>query len=431
MNRKEYSGDSIESKWMPQQAAVLCGGRGTRLRPYTDTMPKPMAEVADRPFLEHLLGQLAQQGIVRFILMTGYLGEKIHEYFGTGSRWGWDIQYSHGPSDWETGRRIAEAADLLDDTFLLIYSDNFALVDLGILAGVHAVTGRSLTVTLKLKSVGNVRYSPDTGAVAYDPTRSEPGLSHVEIGYMVVERDATLGILATVDGYPNVPFSDVLRAADGVGELGGYPTCGAYYSISDSNRLELTRDYLSAKKILLVDRDGTISRPLARGQYVETWEQFEFVSETVQGLSELADDGFEFIVITNQAGIALGVVEEAEVNRIHENMTAELGRLGITVLDVYTSPDHWDSGSVMRKPAPGMFHLASDEHRFRLDRVLYVGDDIRDCQAAARAGCGMILLADDAEAGELPETPHHQSVHRSFVEALEMIRSHYDEGAKP
>ncbi|MBV05647.1 MAG: hypothetical protein CL474_06680, partial [Acidobacteria bacterium] len=78
---------------MPRQAAVLCGGRGTRLRPHTDTTPKPMVEVANRPFLEHLLGQLAEQGIVRFVLMTGHLGEQIHEHFGTGSRWGWDIRY--------------------------------------------------------------------------------------------------------------------------------------------------------------------------------------------------------------------------------------------------------------------------------------------------------------------------------------------------
>ncbi len=416
---------------LPRQAAVLCGGCGTRLRPYTDTTPKPLVEVANRPFLEHLLCQLAEQGIVRFVLMTGYLGEQIHEYFGTGSRWGWDIRYSHGPADWDTGRRVVEAAGLLDDSFVLLYSDNFAPVDLRVLADRHAATGRSLTVTLKPKTGGNVRYSPQRDITAYDPTRFAPGLDHVEIGYMFVVRDATLRMLGAIAGYPDVAFSEVLRAAAGVGELGGLETGGTYYSISDPTRLELTRDYFSTKRILLIDRDGTISRQLARGQYVSTWEQFEFVPETVQAMRELADDGFEFIVITNQAGIALGVVEEAEVDRIHQHMTAELGRLGITVLEVYMSPDHWDSGSVMRKPAPGMFHLASDEHRFRLDRVLYVGDDIRDCQAAAAAGCGMVFLTDDSDIGHLPATRHHQSVHRSLMEALEVIRSWYEEGEHP
>ena len=184
----------------------------------------------------------------------------------------------------------------------------------------------------------------------------------------------------------------------------------------------------SSKKIILIDRDGTISQRLDQGQYVLTWEQFQFVPETLQALRELAEDGFEFIVITNQAGIALGVAEEVEVDRIHENMVAELGRLGIRVLDVYMSPDHWDSGSVTRKPAPGMFFRASDEHRFRLDRVLYIGDDIRDCQAAATAGCGMVFLADPTVNHDLPATSHHQSVHESLMGALHVIRSYYDRG---
>ena len=94
-------------------------------------------------------------------------------------------------------------------------------------------------------------------------------------------------------------------------------------------------------------------------------------------------------------------------------------------MDVVSS-DHWDCGSVMRNPVPEMVHLVSEEHRFRLDRVLYVGDDIRDCQAAAAAGCGMIFLADTMVGHDLPASRHHQSVHESFVGALEVIRSCYD-----
>jgi len=55
-----------------------------------------------------------------------------------------------------------------------------------------------------------------------------------------------------------------------------------------------------------------------------------------------------------------------------------------------------------------------------------VGDDIRDCQAAAAAGCGMIFLADATVEHDLPASRHHQSVHESFMGALEVIRSYYD-----
>ena len=95
------------------------------------------------------------------------------------------------------------------------------------------------------------------------------------------------------------------------------------------------------------------------------------------------------------------------------------------------SSDHWDCGSVMRNPVPEMVHLVSEEHRFRLDRALHMGDDIRGCQAAVGAGCGMIFLSDDKETVDLPASRHHQSVHCSLTEAIETIKSHYDGRSGP
>ena len=105
----------------PQQAVIFCGGLGSRLRPLTETLPKPMAPVLDKPFLEYLLVQLEEQSIKRFVLLTGYLGGIIQEYFGDGSKWGWTIEYSHGLEEWDTGRRLWEARSKLDDKFLLFY----------------------------------------------------------------------------------------------------------------------------------------------------------------------------------------------------------------------------------------------------------------------------------------------------------------------
>ena len=69
----------------PSQAVVFCGGLGSRLRPLTDNLPKPMAPILDKPFLEYLLQQLAAQGIKRFVLLVGYLSEIIQDYFGMGA----------------------------------------------------------------------------------------------------------------------------------------------------------------------------------------------------------------------------------------------------------------------------------------------------------------------------------------------------------
>ena len=119
---------------IPDQAAILCGGLGSRLRPVTDKTPKPMVPVNKVPFLEHLICQLKEHGISKFVLMTGYLGDQIQEYFGDGSKLGVQIQYSQGPAEWETGRRLHRAKDLLEDMFMLLYSDNFVQFDLKKLA---------------------------------------------------------------------------------------------------------------------------------------------------------------------------------------------------------------------------------------------------------------------------------------------------------
>ena len=412
----------------PSQLAVLCGGLGTRLLPLTADRPKPMVEVAGRPFLEHLLQQFAEQGITRFLLMTGHLSGQIVDYFGDGANWGWRIDYSDGPASWETTRRLHEALPFLDERFLLVYSDNFAPVDLSALAETHGTNGTAITVTLKTKQQGNIALGPDGSVTVYDPDREVDGLDHVEIGYMMVERDRTIPLWTALPDQPDVNFSQVLGQAAVAGELGGYLPGGPYFSVSDPSRLEVTRNALGARKVLFIDRDGTINRTVGRGRYVSTWEEFEFREDTVEAMEALASEGYSFIVITNQAGIALGVVDPMEVDRIHEQMVMELAGRGISVLGVYVCPDHWDSGSTRRKPAPGMFFEAARDHALLLDRMLYIGDDIRDCQAAAAAGCGMVFLADEVMSHDLPVSRHHQSVHSSLLGALDLIRTLHPQG---
>ena len=114
----------------PAQAVILCGGLGERLRPLTEDLPKPLAPVGGRPFLEYLICQLREQQVERVVLLTGYYGEKIRDHFGDGAGHGVQIDYSPGPAEWDTGRRIWEARMMLDCRFLLLYSDNYVPVNI-------------------------------------------------------------------------------------------------------------------------------------------------------------------------------------------------------------------------------------------------------------------------------------------------------------
>jgi D-glycero-D-manno-heptose 1,7-bisphosphate phosphatase len=63
------------------QAVILAGGRGTRMAPITDTIPKPMIKIEGKPFLEYLIEMLREQGVQRILLLLGYLPEVVQEYF--------------------------------------------------------------------------------------------------------------------------------------------------------------------------------------------------------------------------------------------------------------------------------------------------------------------------------------------------------------
>ena len=370
----------------PEQAVILCGGLGTRLRPYTDHLPKPMIPCNGKPFLEYLLEQLAEKGIRRFLLLTGYLGEQIQQYFGNGTQQGWEIDYSHGPAEWDTGRRLWEAQDQMDARYLLLYSDNFVPFPLEKILLQHERHGLPLTFMVSPKSPGNLVLDEEGIVQRYDNQRGEDR-PYVEIGYMVVERDRVLPWLPK----PDCSFSQVLRDMGSQQQISAWVQLDAYHSISDPDRWKAAERYLQPKKILLLDRDGVINEKAAKGEYVNCWEEFRWIERTRDSLRQLSKMGFRFIVISNQAGIARGMTSPEEVERIHRKMVETLAAEGIEILQVYVCPHHWEDNCVCRKPKPGMLFQASRDHLFRLDRTVFVGDDPRDLEAAEQAGCRGVL----------------------------------------
>jgi histidinol-phosphate phosphatase family protein len=397
----------------PKQAVILCGGLGNRLRPLTDTMPKPMVLVNGKPFLEYLIKQMRDEGILRILLLTGYRGEMIRDYFNTGKTLGVEIFYFHGPTEWDTARRIWEAREHLESRFLLLYSDNFVQFNIQRLQRLHQKNKSPITLLLAPKEKGNIRVSADGGVEAYDKTRSVEGLNYVEIGYMLIERDLVLEDFPNYKEFPDFNFSEVLQKYAQQAKIAGLIVHDSYHSISDLARLELMCEYLKPKRILLIDRDGTINKKAPQGEYITNWSKFEWIPETLRAMKYLSKEGFQFIVITNQAGIARKMINPEELEKIHQNMVQALATEGVKVLKIYMSTHHWDDNSFMRKPSPGMFFQAARDFKLRMDRCLYVGDDDRDCEAARNAGCGMVFLSGDT--GSAGSAGHVQPFFQSLT----------------
>ena len=111
------------------QAVIFAGGLGERLKPFTETNPKPMYRFYGRPFLEYLILQIKDWGIREVIMLLGYLPEKITEYFGDGELYGIDIKYVITPVENDTQYRLKAAEDILRDDFLVMYCDNICPIN--------------------------------------------------------------------------------------------------------------------------------------------------------------------------------------------------------------------------------------------------------------------------------------------------------------
>lgn len=108
------------------KAMILAAGRGERLRPLTDSLPKPLVAAAGKPLIEYHLEKLAGAGIHEVVINTAWLGEKLVQTLGDGSRFGVAIQYSHEQEALETAGGILKALPLLgDEPFLVINGDIF------------------------------------------------------------------------------------------------------------------------------------------------------------------------------------------------------------------------------------------------------------------------------------------------------------------
>ena len=384
----------------PSQVVVLCGGLGTRLLPHTENLPKPMILCNEKPFLLYLLHQMSDQGLKDFVLLTGYLGKNISNFFGDGSKWGWTIHYSNGPISWDTGKRIWEARYKLDETFLLLYSDNFVPFSLDKVFMLHEKNQTALTLTVSTKRPGNISIAESGIVIKYDNNRSNHILDFVEIGYMIIEKDKTLDFYLS----PECSFSKIIERMVAKKEVSAWVNYDYYHSISDPKRWKKTEEYLNLKKIILIDRDGVINKKAPRGEYISSWNEFEWIADTRVALKLLAKKGFKFIIISNQAGIARGMVTLNELEKIHINMMKELLSDGIEILDIYTCPHHWDEDCLCRKPNPGMLLKASKDWLLRLDKTLFIGDDHRDSKASYNAGCKSVLIGEKTETAKLLES---------------------------
>lgn len=178
------------------QALILAGGEGTRLRPLTSTVPKPVVPLVDRPFISYMLEWLRGHGVDDVVMSCGFLASGVRNVLGDGSAIGVRLRYVEEPTPRGTGGAVKFAESLLDERFLVLNGDVLTDFDLSAQVAQHERTGARGTLALSAvedpTAYGLVRYD-DRRAItefvekpAYDQT-VESNL--INAGAYVLERD--------------------------------------------------------------------------------------------------------------------------------------------------------------------------------------------------------------------------------------------------
>lgn len=380
------------------QAVILAGGQGKRLKPFTNNSPKPMIPVNGKPFLEHLIELLKNNNIKEAVILTGYLGDQIEKHFGNGRKSGIKIKYSYTPFLNEKGEenlsglRLKNAEKLLDNFFLLLYCDNYWFLQLDKLIKFYEKHPSDILVTvysnLDNSTKNNMLIDNKGYVIKYDKERLKKNLNCVDIGFFIVNKKILELLPKSNSQFEKTVLPKLIQKR----RLSAYLTNHKYYSISDLQRVKIIEKFLAPKKVILLDRDGVINKRPPKADYVKKWEEFEFLPGAIEAIRILNSKGYKIFVLSNQPGIARGMITEKDLSIIHNNMQKELKKHGARIDGIYFCPHGWNEGCHCRKPKPGLLLQASKEHLIDLTKTILIGDDERDIEAGKSVGCKTFLV---------------------------------------
>jgi NDP-sugar pyrophosphorylase family protein len=221
---------------------ILCGGRGERLRPFTDAVPKALVPIRDRPLLYHLLGYLAGAGVSRFVLCVGYRADAIEAFVKEGAEPSWEIVCVDS-GDVSMTDRLRDARPHVQGQALVCYGDTLANVDVRELQQTHERRGALATLTVY------PLHSP-FGIVDLDASDristfvEKPVLPHwINIGFLLCESSA-LDLIAPASDMP-----EFLSRLAATGRLFAHCHRGRHVTVNTAK----DRDTAAVEFLTLVD----------------------------------------------------------------------------------------------------------------------------------------------------------------------------------
>ncbi len=378
---------------------VLAGGFGTRLRHIVQDVPKPMAPVNGRPFLEILLDYLIDEGIRQVILATGHQSDQIMDHFG-GQYKSLTVKYSHEDQPLGTGGAIKQAFDTFDlDQAFVINGDTFFPVSLWRLLHFHLQFKADVTLAIKylrhFDRYGTITWNAYNRIEAFhEKLKQEEGW--INGGIYVIGKE-----IFSQSEFGNFSFEkDILESRYETQRFYGLP-CSEYFidiGIPDDYarfQNEHGNDPTHKKdknRTLFIDRDGVINKRIP-DNYVRNIADFQFLPGVKEAMLLLSSIYERTIVVTNQQGIGKGLMSEADLKEIHTYMTNKLAEKGVLIDAVLYCPKLASSNPADRKPNIGMALKAKQQFaQIDWSAATLIGDSTSDIEFGLRMGMKTILV---------------------------------------
>lgn len=382
-----------------KQAAILIGGKGTRLGDAVHSTPKPLLDVGGRPFVEHIMLNLRRFGFEDFILLAGYQSEAVNEKYGDGSVFAQelraDVRVIVEPYPMGTGGALKYAGRYLHEEFLLLNGDSifdFNYLDLS--NCVHDREPGNWLGRVALLAVADAsRYGlveldgPKISAFREKPAVPESGLINSGVYWLKSE------LLDFIEDKPCSLEQEIFPKLGAEGRLIGRIYDGFFIDIGIAEDLQRARDHLLdhlKKPAAFLDRDGTLNHDQG---YTYRIEDFRWTDGAKSAIRQLNDAGYLVFIVTNQAGIARGYYDAAAVDTLHHWMQRELGAVGAHIDDIRYCPHH-PEGTVpelsivcdCRKPGTAMLKSLISHWNPDLSHSFMLGDSDKDVEAGTGVG---------------------------------------------
>jgi D,D-heptose 1,7-bisphosphate phosphatase len=434
------------------KVAILAGGDGTRLSSVSKGLPKAMVPIAGVPMLEHQLELCKSHDFTDIALLVRQGHQVIRDYFGDGEAFGVRLTYVEDSFPVGTGGALRDAADKLDENFLVLYGDTFLDVDLG--AFYHSYHSSNVDACLFVHPNDHPFDSDlvevsDTGLV--EKIHGYPHAENLLIPNLVNAALCVLNKQAFLDAVIAEEKCDLAkdvfpRILANQKRVVAYKSPEYIKDAGTPERLQKVEKHIamgmpamlskrSMRRAIFLDRDGTLN--LDPG-HIKSPDQMHLLPSVEQAVNAINASGYLTILATNQPVVARGDVTIDGLKKIHSELERQLALGGAYLDEIYFCPHHPDPGFAgeepslkivcdCRKPAVGLFKRAARELDIDLGSSWMIGDSTSDVEAGKRAGMNTVLLRTGVAGTDMKHNVKPDFVFPALADAVDWILTGYAE----